>query len=214
MGLFKAYDADAKAKQPETATPKSPSASAGSVNASNESGSLKNPAKKSIPTPTRRQAEEARRQRLQPVLSKKEARLKEREARNRARDESMERVHARPYNALIRDWVDHRLNLAEFMMPLMLLVLVVALVGSTWLPAVMLVSMYAIWALVILLVLDTGWMWFGCRKQLKAHFPDQPLKGKMSYAISRAMLMRRSRQPAPRVKRFAKFAWPHQSDIG
>ena len=188
MGLFQPYDAEQTSEVPK-------SAAAGAK-------------KKTIATPTRKQAEQARRQRLQPTLTRKQARAKEREARYQSRDEQMAKTHALPYNALIRDWVDHRWNLAEFALPGILLVFVATMVGAYFLPALMMASSYIIWGVFFLLIVDTFLMWFGCRNNLRLHFPGESLKGKFSYAMSRSMLMRRSRVPAPRVKRGSKFEWP------
>jgi len=64
------------------------------------------PVKKQVPTPTRKQAEEARRQRLHPTPTKKEARALDRQARNSRRDEQLQKVEGQPGKVLLRD---HRL---------------------------------------------------------------------------------------------------------
>lgn len=195
MGLFKPYD-----EQPtEVSTP----------------GSAQPPVKtqkKSIPTPTRKQAEAARRNRIQPVLTAKQAKAQERQARYRARDAEMAKTNSLPYNTMIRDWVDHRWNIAEFALPILILMFVATLLMSTRFPALYSVFPIVIWGFFGLLVLDTVLMWFGCRTQLKNHFPHEPLKGKFSYAMSRSMMMRRSRNPVPRVKRGSKFSWPYEEE--
>ena len=64
--------------------------------------------RKDRPTPTRKEAEAARRQRVARNLSKKEARL---EASRHARAERMRAINARdatPEKALLRDYVDAR----------------------------------------------------------------------------------------------------------
>jgi hypothetical protein len=183
-----------------------------SGNANSRADAPKAPTKKTIPTPTRREAEQARRDRIQPVLTRKESKVREREARFKARDEAMAKANARPHNELIRDWVDRRWNLAEFALPLILVLFVAMIIGTYIWPVLMFIAPYVIWAVFVVLVIDTLVMWFGLRKQLKTHFPNEPLKGKLSYAVSRTMLMRRSRVPAPRVKRGQKFTWPHRED--
>ena len=207
VALFKPYDSTERkptgakpAKNPSPATAEHPVAAVGT--------DTKARTKKTIATPTRRQAEDARRQRIQPVLTKKQAKQKQREAQN----ESMMRMHARPYNVLIRDWVDRRWNIAEFMLPIMLIIVVGTVVAAYWLPSIMTIGMIAIYALVIALVVDIVLLWVGLRRRLREYFPHEPLKGKLSYAVSRAMLMRRSRQPPPAVKRGAAFVWPPEHD--
>ena len=196
MGLFSRYDR-------EPAKP---------AQAPSDSAGARGPTKKAIPTPTRRAAEQARRDRIQPVLTKKQARQKQREAEYKTRDEAMARTHAKPYNAMIRDWIDRRWNVAEFILPVMVLFFVGTIIAAQFWPQVMVYGTYAIWVIVALLILDTFWMWFGLRQQLREHFPEEALKGKFSYALSRIMLMRRSRIPGPRVKRGTRFVWPNPED--
>ena len=198
MGLFSRYDREpAQPAKPAQAPP--------------EAGA-RGPAKKAIPTPTRRAAEQARRERIQPVLTKKQVKQKQREAEYKMRDEAMAKTHAKPYNVMIRDWIDRRWNIAEFILPVMILFFVGTIVAAQFWPAVMMYGTYGIWIIVGLLILDTFWMWIGLRQQLRTYFPDEAFKGKFSYALSRMMLMRRSRIPAPRVKRGTSFVWPNPGD--
>ncbi len=73
--------------------------------------------RKTAPTPTRREAEAARRARLNPQLSPKEARKRDRQAQYAARDKQFATVEASPARTLMRDHVDARFNPAEFAMP-------------------------------------------------------------------------------------------------
>jgi len=173
---------------------------------------VKNSAKKQVPTPTRKQAEQARRDRLQPVLTKKQANAKNRDAKYKVQNEQLAKTHARPVNAMIRDWVDHRWNLSEFIMPgMLLLLLLIIAAGYIWpqLGAILPIVMYAV---VIVWVADTAVMMLGMRKQVRTYFPEETMKGKWGYAWSRASMFRRARQPAPRVKRGSKFVWPYPGD--
>jgi hypothetical protein len=165
------------------------------------------PAKKAAPTPTRKQAIQARQERLNPVLNKKQVRLRDRQARDKARNDSWDKTQSQPVMALIRDYIDVRLSIGEFALPLMLLILVAMLLGGNF-PTLVQATFYATWGLFALLIGDTFLMWFGCRSTIRQHFPNEPLKGKLSYAMSRAMMMRRARRPRARVKRFSKFTWP------
>ena len=197
MALFKPYDN-------ATSTPPTEQPS--------ESQPTKNPGKKTVPTPTRKQAEQARRDRIQPVLTKKQAKLKDREAKYKALNETNAKVAARPVNVLIRDWVDHRWNLSEFAIPAMLLIFVAMMAAGYLWPPLVFVLPWIVYAVAILMIIDVALMWLGLRHQIQLYFPGEPLKGKLSYSFSRAMLFRRSRQPAPRVKRGSKFVWPNPED--
>ncbi|MDR1214738.1 MAG: DUF3043 domain-containing protein [Propionibacteriaceae bacterium] len=163
--------------------------------------------KKAAPTPTRKQSIQARQARLNPVLNKKQVRLRERQARDKVRSEGWDRTQSRPVMAMIRDYIDVRLSIGEFALPLMLLILVAMFLGGRF-PSLVQVTFYATWGLFALLIGDTVLMWLGCKAAIRQHFPDEPLKGKLGYAMSRAMMMRRARQPRARVKRFSKFNWP------
>ena len=69
--------------------------------------------KKDRPTPTRKEAEAARRQRLTTALSKKEARAA---ASRQSRAERMKAISAReavPEKVLMRDYIDARFNIGE-----------------------------------------------------------------------------------------------------
>ncbi|MDR0285665.1 MAG: DUF3043 domain-containing protein [Propionibacteriaceae bacterium] len=200
MGLFKPYEAAKPAETPETTSP-SPVESLKTA-----------PAKKSIPTPTRRQAEEARRQRIQPVLTKKEAKVREKAATYKAQDDAMTRMNARADITLIRDWVDRRWSIAEFALPIMLLVFVGLMVATNFAPTIASYSIFVVYGIFLLAVVDVLWMWIGLRQQLRTYFPDETLKRKFSFAMSRAMMMRRSRRPAPRVKRGSPWVWPNPED--
>jgi hypothetical protein len=168
---------------------------------------IKAPTKKSAPTPTRRQAEAARQQRINPVLDKKSQRRQDRLAREKQRQEGFQRVHDKGVSTMIRDYVDSRWSFAEFVLPVMLLTLVSLFAASAY-PALIQIAMVVTYSLLALVMLDTIIMWRGCRKAIRRYFPDEPLKGKFGYATSRAMMMRRTRQPRPQVKRGSGFTWP------
>ena len=185
MGLFKPYD-----PQPiEDGHPEPSPASA------------KTPVKKGTATPTRRQAEIARRNRISPNLTAKQAKRK-------AQDEATRKMHAQPYNQLIRDTIDHRMHLMEFMMPILLLLLLVFMFGGYVAPALMMWSNWVFFGFLLTVILDGFITWREVRRNLTEYFPHEPLKGKLSYAMNRMMQMRRGRVPPPRVKRGTPFVWP------
>lgn len=200
MGLFKPYDDADKAPEPAEQT-------------DTATGSKSGAKKKAIPTPTRRQAEQARRERLHPTLTPKETRAQERMARYKDRDEQMARIDAQPRNVFIRDWVDRRWSVTEFMLPLMVIFFVATIGGTYLMPDLMYYSTFLIWALFGLLIMDIAVMWFGCRRRLREFFPSDPMKGTFSYAMRRLMMMRRARMPQPRVKRGSPFVWPNPADL-
>ncbi|MDR0991254.1 MAG: DUF3043 domain-containing protein [Propionibacteriaceae bacterium] len=167
--------------------------------------------KKAAATPTRKQALAARQQRLNPMLTKKERRRRDRAERDHERTESMRKMNERPVMMMIRDWVDCRWSFAEFLLPVVLIVIVAPLALGR-VPAVMVTAVSISFGLYLAMILDLVIMWLGLRKRIRQFFPNEPLKGKLSYASSRAMLMRRWRQPPAVVKRGSRFVWPRPTE--
>ncbi len=155
--------------------------------------------KKSAPTPTRREAEAARRERLNPTLSPKEAKQRDRQAQMAARDRQFAEQENTPARVLMRDHVDARFNPAEFAMPILL-----AIMAATLIPALLpyiQYLLYASWAYIALMLLDVVLMWRSYKAKLAATHPNTPLRGLLMYGFNRQMTFRRWRRPSPRVKR-------------
>jgi hypothetical protein len=94
---------------------------------------------KGRPTPTRREAEEARKQRLTPPRTRKEAAAAQRRKRAEtmaARREAMRSGDDRylpardqgPVRRFARDYVDARWNAAEFLLPVLIAILVLSMI--------------------------------------------------------------------------------------
>lgn len=186
MGVFRPYDPQGKST-PEVSDP-----------ASDHSKG------KGAPTPTRRQAELARRQRVNPVLSKKEERVHEREVRRANQAKAMAAQDNQPERVLMRDYIDARFNVTEILLPAWILVLAVSLLGTKW-PLLVEISVFVVWGLLILAVVDLYVMWRGYKKLLAVKHPGGSTRGLLMLAINRALSIRPWRAPAPRVKRGTKL---------
>ena len=163
---------------------------------------------KGRPTPTRKEAEAAARERARAGMDKKAAQkvLRERRAdTNRKMREGMKAgdekfLPARdqgPVRRFIRDWVDSRISVAEFLLPLLLAILFMSSIGSKTLQS----WSSGVWAATIMLLLvDTIWIRFRLRRDLKARFPDENLRGSTFYAFVRMLQLRFMRLPKPQVK--------------
>ena len=161
-------------------------------------------AKKARPTPSRREAELARRQRVHRTLNKKEARA-ETSQQNRA--QRMRAVNAResaPEKALLRDYVDSRFNIGEFLLPSLVLVLAASFLGRV-LPNITLITTLIMYAFILAVLLDGYLIWRGFKKVLAARMPNAPTRGLLMYAVNRSIQIRRFRMPTPRIKRGDKF---------
>jgi hypothetical protein len=175
------------------------------------------PGAKNRPTPSRREQESARKRPLVPT-DRKAAASQSREAARLSRakqraallsgDESALPARDKgPVKRLIRDTVDARRNVGEFMLPVMVVVL-----GLTLLPTVFPSS--ARWALPLqsvfvfglvgIAVVDAFVMWRRTKKSILARFGEAPPRGSAMYAVMRSFQMRRSRLPRPQVTRGAK----------
>lgn len=156
--------------------------------------------KKDRPTPTRKEAEAARRQRMNTTLSKKQSRAA---ASRQSRSERMKTISAReavPEKVLMRDYIDARFNLGEFLLPSVVVILAVTLLGSYW-PAVTLIATLAMYLFIIGVFVDGYLMWRGFKKVLAKRLPKASPKGLLLYGMTRSTQIRRFRSPAPRIKR-------------
>ena len=163
---------------------------------------------KGRPTPTRKEAEAAARERARAGMDKKAAQklLREkRSAQNRKMREGMRAgdekyLPARdqgPVRRFVRDWVDARLSVAEFLLPLLIVIMVLQASGSHQLVQIS----SSLWAATILLLLvDTLWIRFRLQRALKAQFPNESLKGTTFYALTRMLQLRFMRLPKPNVR--------------
>ncbi len=166
------------------------------------------PGAKNRPTPTRREAQAARQRPIVPTDRKAaaaESRRQQREERNRvrsamyageewalpARDRGKQR-------AFIRDCIDARWNIAEFLLPVMLIGLPISLIPNR---TAILTGYVIVYGAVLLSVLDGVFMWAAVKKRVRARFGEAPEKGSLWYAIARSMQIRPGRVPRPRVAR-------------
>lgn len=175
------------------------------------------PGAKNRPTPSRREQESARRRPLVPTDRKaaagqsretaRLARAKQRAALMSGEESALPARDKGPVKRFIRDAVDTRWNVGEFMLPVM----VVAL-ASFALPSIVpsskawaeLMMLGLVYGLVAVGVLDSVLMWRRTKKQIIARFGEAPPRGSALYAVMRGFQMRRSRLPRPQVARGAK----------
>jgi hypothetical protein len=163
---------------------------------------------KGRPTPKRRDAEAARRQRVAAPKDRKEAarlaRQRQREARLKTRqalstgDERNLPLRDRgPVRRYARDFVDSRRSLGEYFMIIALGVLVMTFIPSVTIRAI---GTY-VWLLLIVLIITDGWILnLRLKRKLREKFPNESLQGVTMYAVMRSMQLRKLRLPKPRVK--------------
>ena len=155
-------------------------------------------AAKGRPTPTRREAELARKQRLSGISS--DPKKAKRQTRQRDFDAATERQHGGPVKAFARDYVDSRFRIAEFFIIFAVLLFVVASV-----PSVALLSVVLWLVMLVAIVFDSVLLVRGVKKEAHKRFPDADLGRLGWYSLMRSMQFRKWRLPKPRLKRGEKF---------
>lgn len=159
---------------------------------------------KGRPTPTRREAEAAAKARAKAPMDKKAARqvLRDQRASQNAKMREGMRTGDERYlpardqgkvKKFTRDFVDARISMAEFLLPL----LVIIMVMQAFSPALA----NGLWSATILVVLlDTVLMVWRLKREVRTRFPDESHKGVTSYAVLRALQMRWLRLPKRQVR--------------
>lgn len=161
-------------------------------------------ARKDRPTPSRKEAEAARRQRVTRTLSKREARQEASRSARAQRVRAMNTREMQPEKALLRDYVDARFSIGEFLLPGLFIILVSTFLASA-LPRVTLIATAAMYLYILLVLLDGVLMWRGFKKVLAARLPNASPRGLAMYGINRSIQIRRFRMPPPRIKRGQAF---------
>ena len=160
--------------------------------------------RKAGPTPTRRAAEAARRERVNPSLSPKQARALRARQQRQERAKAMEAREATPEKQLLRNWVDARRNLGEFLLPSLVVLLALQFL-STLVPDMIWISTVVMYVFIGVVILDIVLMWRGFRKLLARKMPNGNPKGLLMYGAMRATQIRRFRMPPAQVERGAKL---------
>jgi Protein of unknown function (DUF3043) len=168
------------------------------------------PAGKGRPTPTRKEAEAARKQSLRvpsdPKEAKKAARARaaeqrsvEREALMRGDERALPARDAGPVKKYVRNFIDGRFTLGELFLPVALAVLVLGFVPNS---SVKFAVTLAWMVLTVLIIVDTTLLMMRLNRQLKAQWPDPAdRKGTSLYAVMRVLQFRRLRLPPPAITR-------------
>jgi hypothetical protein len=102
-----------------------------------------------------------------------------------------------PERRFVRDWVDSRWNIAEFFLPMAVIFLIAMILTASSGGLASFVIVVALYALVIVAVIDGFVMWRQLRKRLIQKF-GTVTKGTTMYALMRAFQIRRVRLPKPR----------------
>lgn len=163
---------------------------------------------KNRPTPKRRDQEAARKR---PLVSndRKAAKQKAREERRKVAalqhkamlsgDEKHLPTRDRgPVRRYIRDYVDARWNLGEWLLPIMLVTLIVSYVRPTQTTLALSMMLYLI---ILFAIGDSMLTWRKMKKQLSEKYSPAELQGGGFYTFMRTFQLRRWRMPRAQVAR-------------
>jgi Protein of unknown function (DUF3043) len=160
---------------------------------------------KGRPTPTRKEAEAAARARAKAALDPKASKSKQRShqversreirAGIKAGDERYLPTRDQgPVRRFVRDFVDHRLSMAEFAIPLLFSSLLASALGFAQ------AGTGIMNATMIVVVVDSVLLRWRMRREIARRFPGESTKGTTIYAFMRALQLRFLRLPKPQVK--------------
>ena len=161
------------------------------------------------PTRSRKEAEAARRAEMKRPKTRKEQAQQQRNLRAAQRNRQQAALSGKgatadlplrdqgPVRAMTRDFVDRRRTIAEFMLPLLLVILVLSFVKNVTVQQFV-VTTWA--ALIFAILIDETFLVIGLKRELKRRFEPAQIKGATFYAILRTTQIRRLRLPHPAIK--------------
>jgi hypothetical protein len=163
---------------------------------------------KGRPTPKRREAQRGRRRGIAAPRDRKEAYKQVRDRQRQERVRAMQALRSGdernlpprdrgPVRRYARDVVDARRSVAEFFLPLALIILVMSFTG---IPALQILGSTWWMTLVVLIVVDSVVLSTRLKRGLRRTYPEQAHRGAVPYALMRSMQIRRFRLPPPRIK--------------
>ncbi|WP_240135986.1 DUF3043 domain-containing protein [Streptomyces sp. MUM 178J] len=167
-------------------------------------------APKGRPTPKRSEAQgQRRRANSGAPVNRKEGMRRQREARRADLARQREALASGderylpardkgPVRRFVRDFVDSRFHIAEWFLPLAVVILVLSILQNARMQNIALLLWMGV---IVLIVVDSIGLTVRLKKQLKERFPNEPKRGAVAYGLMRTLQMRRLRLPKPKVKR-------------
>ncbi len=112
----------------------------------------------------------------------------------------MNEREAAPEKELLRDYVDSRFNIGEFVLPALVVILALTFLNTVF-PFVTYITTVLMYVFLLVAVIDVFLMWRGFKKVLAERLPRATTRGLFMYGMNRCIQIRRFRIPPPRVKR-------------
>jgi hypothetical protein len=164
---------------------------------------------KGRPTPSRKEAEAARKKAMKTPMTRKEQMKREREARAMIRERQQEALKSGdekflplrdrgPVRRFARDYIDRRYLVAEFLLPILIVAFVL-----TSIPSVAGIGLLAWVGTTLVTIVDEFILVRRLKKEVARRFPHESAKGLTLYTILRSTQLRRWRLPRPQIDRGA-----------
>ena len=173
-----------------------------------ETGERKNASSKGRPTPKRKDATIKPGASLAPAKTRAErkaqreelraARVAQRNAFMRGDESALPARDRGPIRRYVRNIVDSRMNIGEYFLPIIFLVLLMSMTRNQ---AVALFSILLMYLIMFIAMIDGWFLGRRVKKLVAAKFPNESTKSLALYAFLRSTQMRRMRAPRPVVKR-------------
>jgi hypothetical protein len=166
---------------------------------------------KGRPTRKRKEAQVKPGASLTPALSKEQKkaqraelkvkRMAQRDAFMRGEESALPARDRGPVRRFVRNCVDSRLNIGEYFLPIIFIVLLLSMTRNQ---IVALFSILMMYVILLIAVIDGLLLGRRVKRKVAAKFPNESTKGLALYAFLRSTQMRRMRAPRPLVKRGEK----------
>jgi Protein of unknown function (DUF3043) len=167
--------------------------------------------RKGRPTPKRKEAEIKPGASLSPALTKEQKkqqkaelrskRMAQRDAFMRGDESALPARDRGPVRRFVRNTVDSRLNIGEYFLPIIFVVLILSMTRNQYVAVVSILLMYLV---LLIAVVDGVLLGRRVKRKVSEKFPNESTKGLAMYAFLRSTQMRRMRAPRPLVKRGEK----------
>jgi len=168
-------------------------------------------APKGRPTPKRSEAQSQRRKAVIASSDRKTAAKQARDARRAEMAKQREALNSGderhlpprdkgPVRRFVRDYIDSRYRVAEFFLPISVVILILSMSPRTQSLSLLL------WLLLVVpIIVDSVLTRYRLRAELRKRFPDKNTKGAVAYGLLRTLQVRRMRLPKPQVTRGTKL---------
>ena len=167
--------------------------------------------RKGRPTPKRKEAEVKPGASLTPALTKEQKkqqkaelrakRMAQRDAFMRGDESALPARDRGPVRRFVRNCVDSRLNIGEYFLPIIFVVLLLSMTRNQYVAVISILLMYLV---LLIAVIDGVLLGRRVKRKVSKKFPNESTKGLAMYAFLRSTQMRRMRAPRPLVKRGEK----------